>query len=680
MKTLFAVLALVPLGPLVSSHLSAPAAPAAAAPVQPAAADFRGDFQRAYKIADHAGMSKLVRDASVDAAAWLYELASSLTRQPDEERQRLFDALNRAWFDAFTTRFGDRVLAFWQGLDDAGRTRRGELYQEYFALTTTYFAKRGEPITPARNTELQAIGDRFDPIAQALFDLGDGYFASRAWMYVGDAYSPQAVGDAAAIATRELAAQKKALAACDAMDIGDRSHRECRTRVTTLEGAIARGTAKGVPDPKAEGAAKLPFEFAAPVTVAAKALELSDPKKFPRLAYGWDDAHPTWPTLYLKEVGQTAAFAGMIDGPTFERQGLLDVVVTDQDGNSSRVVLSRELQLVTTRVGRGERAVPYTFGAMVGNRDDEFQGFSANLESTASNLAIYLRPAAAVVVDVAGTPVHVLDDNLDGIFGGPPTDVTVSGVAGGTTQTAIDSVFVGKSKTPVPFSEVLQVGKAWYRLTSADNGRTFDVALATGLEVGTVQLAYKGADLEWVVVRGTKTTASLFHRLEPGKPVELPVGEYRVFSGVVRDGAAKSLLVPGDAEPFTVTAGARTDLVLGGPFRFDFSSSETPEGVKVKGTSVVVVGAGGEHYTRFWGSRPSPEVHLRKAGGGPWTKVGQLGLIDDIDELGEHGGDGWTKVWWPLDGTFENKLGDGVDVRLVEKKNPLFGKIDSAPE
>jgi hypothetical protein len=640
--------------------------------------DLRSDFERSYKVGDRAGMTKLVRDNSADAASWLYELAMALKAKPDEEQEKLYEAVGRAWSEAFSTGFSDRVRGFADRLEDAERSAYSKLKTDYFTLTTSFFARRAEPVTPERASALQTIAEQLETVAQSLWDLGDGYFASRAWMYVGDAYNASTVGAESGKPARELEAQKKALAACDSMDIGDRAHRECRTRVTHLEAVVARGESGGG-EAKGAASSKLPFEFGAAAKVKGTGQELPELKKSPRLSYGWDEVHPTWPQVQIADVGQTTNLTGMIDGPTIERQGLNEIVVTDAEGNATRVKLSLEATLVSTRVGRGAAAVPYAFAIKLGNTNDEFQGFAANLATTPANMTMYLRPAAAVVIDVGGTPVHVLDDNLDGIFGGPPTGVSFAGLPAGATQPALDAVFVGKSKTPQPFSELMAVGKQWYRFSSADNGRTFEVAPATTIALGTAKLAFDGAELEWLVVRGKGALEKVFVRLEPGKPVELPVGEYELFSGVVRDGDAKALMLAGDSEAFAVTAAARTDVTFGAPFTFEFSSADTTEGIKVKGASVSVVGAGGEHYGRYWRCQPRPEVHLRKDDASSWSKVGQLQVIDDIDELGEHGGEGWNMVWWPLDGLFENKLGDGAQVRLFEKKNPLFGKIDSAP-
>jgi len=659
-------------------HAQSGTAPHAHAAPAAALRDFKSDFDRSYKIGDRAGMTKLVRDNSADAASWLYEMALALAQQPDEERSKLYEAVGRAWSEAFTSGFSDRVRGFADRLEATERTQYSQLKSTYFTLTTSYFARRGEPATAERATALQSVAEELETLAQSLWDLGDGYFSSRAWIYVGDAYNAATVGTEFGRPARELEAQKKALAACDSMDIGDRSHRECKTRVAHLEGVVARGETGGG-DANGAAPSKLPFEFGAGVATKGTALELPDLKKSPRLSYGWDDAHPTWQQVQIADVGQTTTLPGMVDGPTFERQGLHEIVVTDAEGKVTSVKLSIETTLVSTRIGRGAAVVPYAFTIKLGNTNDEFQGFAANLETTPANMTMYLRPAAAVVIDVGGTPVHVLDDNLDGIFGGPPTTTAFAGLPSGASQPALDAVFVGKGKTPLPFSELMLVGKQWYRFTSTDSGRTFEVAPATTIALGSVKLDFGGAELDWLVVRGKGALEKVFVRLEPGKPVELPVGEYELYSGVVRDGDTKALVLKGDAAAFAVAAGARTDVAFGAPFAFEFSSANTTEGVKVKGGSVAVLGVGGEQYGRFWRCQPRPEVHLRKAGSAAWGKVGQLAVIDDIDELGDHGGEGWNKVWWPLDGLFENKLGDGVEVRLFEKKNALFGKIDSAP-
>ena len=58
------------------------------------------------------------------------------------------------------------------------------------------------------------------------------------------------------------------------------------------------------------------------------------------------------------------------------------------------------------------------------------------------------------------------------------------------------------------------------------------------------------------------------------------------------------------------------------------------------------------------------------------SKGGRMTPTVNQNNLGVNGG--WASVWFPLDLELEKKReGEDVEVQLVEKKNKLFGKIES---
>jgi len=639
--------------------------------------DWKSDFMKSYKIGDRKGMARIARDHDGEVAAWILELAARVTTSPTDEDEKLYTAVGRAWSEAFNTAFADNVREFFADLDAEERAARIEVLEGYREVTTRYFKLRADAAGAARDAKLQEMGEEFDAIATQFYEIGDMYYASRAWVFAGDAFSPRAVREEAASAKRELEFLSQALDACRIFDIGDPTHTDTKSRVRTLEIAVERGAGEGADAAEAAPTA-LPFTFGPASTGRARAEVFDDMKKRARLTYGWDEAHPTWPSMWLGEIGSATQLPGMSGGPRVERIDDRAITVTGVDGSVSRVDLSTEPQLVETTVDGADGPRGYGFFVQVGLQTDEYLGFAANLEPTASGLTVYLKPAGAVGVEVAGEELFVSDDNFDGAFGGAVVERTGQGLPSGVTMPVFDGVFGKRDKTARPFSRLIQLGKAWHSLEVADGGAGFTVAPATALETGTVKLSFGGPDLEWLVVRGEGALADVYLALD-GKKAELPVGTYRVFAGVVREKEAKALMLAGDAEPFVVTAGGTTELELGEPFRFDFSASLVADGVKVRGSNVRIVGAGGEHYYRWWGCVPKPTIHLR-APGGSWKEAGTMGRIEDIDALSARGSEGWNDAWWPLDTTVPNEVGDEYEVRLVEKKNPLFGTIDSAQE
>ncbi len=105
--------------------------------------------------------------------------------------------------------------------------------------------------------------------------------------------------------------------------------------------------------------------------------------------------------------------------------------------------------------------------------------------------------------------------------------------------------------------------------------------------------------------------------------------------------------------------------------------SKGAEAVTVAGASVTVVGSRGERYERTWGCAPRPDVMLRKAGSRKGGKGEKMGAVMDLNAM-EEGKRifSYGDTWRPLDTTVDNKY-DEVEVQLVEKKNKLFGKIES---
>ena len=62
--------------------------------------------------------------------------------------------------------------------------------------------------------------------------------------------------------------------------------------------------------------------------------------------------------------------------------------------------------------------------------------------------------------------------------------------------------------------------------------------------------------------------------------------------------------------------------------------------------------------------------------GGPRDLLERMKLINDQYVMMEVE-NGWSKVWFPLDCEFEVNNENAVELQLTEKKNELFGKLES---
>jgi hypothetical protein len=340
------------------------------------------------------------------------------------------------------------------------------------------------------------------------------------------------------------------------------------------------------------------------------------------------------------------------------------------------------MELVEFEIGEGEEKRKWACMAIVGMERDLYQGFDQHLGVSDYGISLYVFNASSVVGEVAGEKIQIVDDNGDGLYGSPPKLWAYTGLSKGQMQPDMDCVRIGKSKRAVPWAEYQLVGKEWFRLVVAPKGDEL-VATPVTLESGTLKLKFKGGKPSWMVVKGKgKYEGCYYDLLANGtKGVQVPVGSYELFCGDLRKGkkrqTAKALVLPGaDMEGWTVEAGKTTTVELGGPFRLDFEFEMTDPGVVVQGGTVVVIGARGERYERVWNCRPAPDVLWRKAGSRKGNKAERMKLINDQYVLGDVK-DGWTKVWFPLDCGFEVNNAQKVELQLFEKKNSLFGKLES---
>ena len=172
-----------------------------------------------------------------------------------------------------------------------------------------------------------------------------------------------------------------------------------------------------------------------------------------------------------------------------------------------------------------------------------------------------------------------------------------------------------------------------------------------------------------------------------GAEVNAPIGKYKLSFGLLRKGKKqqimKALILPGARTPtWDVVAGATTTVQLGAPFGFDFEAEHKGESLTVKGESVIVVGVKGERYERLWNCAPRPELVWRKAGSKRSSKPERFGIVENLNEIDENGKavHEYADTFHPLSLSVEAKIKEGetVEVQLLEKKNKLFGVIESA--
>jgi hypothetical protein len=663
---------------------------AAAAPARPAALQSRHDefiekFRQAMSINAKDEMAKLVKSYADEAVARVVYTCEQIADRDSDELETLRAALDEAWRASFDTGFVDAVYRYFSFLDPAVKRERARMKDSYDRLVARYTdaaAKKDGPALELAANEAQGLADSFAKI-------GDHYYASQLWLLYAKCLDSPLRDDRANF---EKAAEgyRKMIAEREAIELKDHTYHEGKARAEQLvkegwvappaggpaEPATPEEPAPAEPEP-APPAAPAPMEFAL----------LDDPDAIERPSYTADDLYPMWNGLFLGPKGSKAHFAAMQDkGPEVVRLGSSDLRVdANRDGNvedDARIPITGKLTPVEVTIGSGAEERRWAFLATTGVQQDYYQGIQINLQPDDDHFSLYTISAASVVGTIAGVPVRVIDDNMDGVYGSPPQLWGYVGLSADMTQPDLDSIVIGSSKHALPWSEYQKIGDQWYRLEALKGGKELQATPVT-LPTGELKLDFKGGKPSWVVVQGLDKLSGAFFDLTASKTVEVPVGRYRLLCGELRKGkkrqTSKCLILPGKATPnWTVAKGETAVAQLGAPFSFSFHFTRDGDRLQVEGKSVVVTGSASERYERPWNAVPRPEVSWRKAGSRHGSKGEEMDIVMDNDKITQLG---WAAAWAPLDITVELHglaAGEAVEVQLAEKKNPLFGKVESA--
>jgi hypothetical protein len=541
-------------------------------------------------------------------------------------------------------------------------------------------------------------------MAESFELVGDRYYASQTWMMYGNCFDEGYRGVEGADLRKATQGFGKALEHRKAIGLEDLNYRLTKVRYDQLvgqgyaeperpeEGAggdDAAGTPTGVVDPtgSAPGAAPAVPAAALEASLEFDLLETLDEVQRPN--YSADDLYQMWVTLGFGAKDSVARFQSIKEGgPSFVRAGSSDVR-WDADGDGAddddpKLPLTGNLTPFEVEIGRGDEARRWAFMTITGVEKDQYQYVGEiNLGPTDGQMQLYAINAGSMVGELAGTEVRVIDDNMDGIYGSPPITWAYAGLSRDVFQPDMDSIVIGGGKRAVPWSEYQKLGDAWYKLEVEQGGKRIK-ATPVALKTGRLQLDFKGGKPSWLIVKGDgKYENCYFDLTEGAKGVEVPVGRYTLFCGELRKGkkrqAVKSLILPGKKTPsYSVADGETAKVELGAPFGFDYRFTRGADKITLEGASVVVTGKAEERYERVWGAVPRPEVSWRKEGAKRGSKGEEMDVVMDLDGINQHGFNG---AWSPIDMTFEVKgvdEGEKVELQLAEKKNDLFGSIESS--
>ncbi len=646
-------------------------------------AEFEQKFRQAMKINAKEEMAKLLDRYSWESVLVVMTTCEAISNQSSDYLEEFAAALNEAWKKQYAgSQFVDKVYEYFSLLDPVLKRKRVKL-KNLFEATRTQM--RDNEQGAKDGPKFMIIASEFERLALSFEQIGDWYYASESWISYGTCFDTGNRGKADANLFKASTGYKKALDSRDKIQLQDKRYREIEPifKLYEKQGYFkkepnADGTGEGgTPEPvqeDADSALILPMTF--------DLIEELD--TFARPNYHADDVFPVWTSIPMTGKGTSIKIAGLEDSPYVHRLGVSDVRIDlagDGPENDEKLKLNGNMVPIHFPIGSGPEAREYGLVTIIGGSTDPYQGIQANLAPSDDYCTIYIVAAGSVVGDLAGVAVRVIDDNMDGIYGSPPVQWGHMGISDDHFQSDMDSVVIGSSKRAVPWSEYQDVEGQWYKFESLNKGTQLKVT-PIELETGTLKLKIKGLSADWAVVRGTgRLENCYFDLLQNGaKGVQVPVGNYELFMGRVSKGkklqVMKALILPGaTTSSWEVNPGKPTTVELGGPFGFDFQYDTDAETISISGTTVVVTGMAGERYERLWNCVPHAEVAFRKEDSKRGSKPEKMGLLQSSQDLTDKG---FRAGWFPLDIILDrSKIKEGVSVQITEKKNKLFGKIES---
>ena len=672
-------------------------APAASVPtpVRPAAqarvdhAKFRLEFDAAVKVGSKVKMDKLMETMQSEAIFALIETSDAISNAPNDVLYDRFNALRDTWYRLYTNDFPDQLELYFVNLTVAEKKMRRKVKVKYDQLNKPRAEAEKARDLPA----LLAISDKYERLAKEFFTLGDRWFESDACVQAAN-IADELYHKKQTNYQRVTGLYERAIALRDDLGVKDLTYRVVFPRMKVLVGlGFGSGTKEpeevvtGTPDAEGEASDEVePPEPLAPlgetVTATLSYEELKGLKDTLRPNFYLDEHRQIWPTVSLGAVGSVKDIPRLgANSPKIMRLGSAKVGIDlDKDGESDMEWPTRgKLDTVSFEIGEGSMKRMWGVQVETGRTQDFYQGQTTNLAQSGQSMNLYYVPGGCMVGELSGVDIKLFDDNLDGIYGSAPSHWAHRELRPKTSQPEMDSIRFGKEKKARPMSEHIDIPGAGWHKVEIQNGGNQITATPVRFKTGTLQLKAKGVKPDFVIMKGTgDVNGRTFIDISSGKKVAVPTGRWDLYFGLLRKGKKmqlmKAVILPSSSSPaYDVKEGENVEVTLGAPFAFDFDVTKQQDTVTVTGLSVQVIGAGGEAYDRFYGAVPRPEASVRKTGS-------KRGYANEKMRPGESQGDiekyGWHQLWKPLNVVFDSK-GDEVQIYLYEKKNKLFGTVES---
>ncbi|MGD2017603.1 MAG: hypothetical protein PVJ89_05790 [Planctomycetota bacterium] len=659
------ILALLSL--LVTSLLAAPAG------AQDDNTKFRLEFEKAAKVGSKSKMDSLMKDNQDKGVFWILNTAEQISNQPSDVLYERYEAMGGSWKRCFETDFPSKMERFFARLDMNQKRNRYTLKVNFDKVNKAQFEAMGKK----DKGKLKLVADEYTALAEGFKELGDEWMEGQCQLGIAVALEEQYHGKKTDF-KRVAASYARFIKIREDIGVKDRSYRESVPRLKSLEGLGFDGGDGASGGEGGAAAPAGPTSTGEAVTAKLSFEGFSAVKDTSRPNYYLDEHRQIWPAVVLQGVGSSSKFSRVAEGPTMTRAASSKVTI-DGGGVDDSWPLRGKLEPVTFELGSGASKRRWAVLCDMGREVDYYQGITMNLGMTDTNLSLYFVPGCAMEGEIAGEKVQIVDDNFDGIFGSLPQRWPHFGMVKDAFQPEFDSIRIGDAKKAQPFSEYVNLGKAGWHKLEALNGGVELKAQPYEFKTGTVQLKSKGLKPDFFVLKGIgEDLENTYIDVAGGKKVEVPIGRWELCFGLIRKGKKmqmmKAVILPTETmKVFDVREGENVTIQTGSPFTFDYEYAVASDGVTVDGTSIRVVGAGGESYERIYGAVPIPEASVRKKGGKRAIMTEKMKPALDQDGVQKHG---WAALWKPLDKTFSVRV-DEAEVQLMEKKNRLFGKIES---
>lgn len=200
-----------------------------------------------------------------------------------------------------------------------------------------------------------------------------------------------------------------------------------------------------------------------------------------------------------------------------------------------------------------------------------------------------------------GTPVSIIDQDNDGVYG----------------EVGEDAILVGRGRVATWLGETLVVDGKLHKLTVDAAGGVLELSPYEG-PTGTLSVrdGFKGDGKILSAVVRSADGRHCFDLASATAAVPVPAGEYHIESGHIGMGEMAVKVARGASQALTVAADGTQEIEWGGPVRAEFGFQRAGDQVAFSPDQVWYFGALGEEYKEWFPVGKSPTFVVTDAASG----------------------------------------------------------------